>query len=180
MKPTAPPAVPSRWLRLPMLALAAVLGMGLVAPSVALADPPKAAKAPKKAGKSQGKAPAAKSVDLELMVVHAKDGEAFVDPQLKDLEPHLQFLRYERFEVLSKENATVNGQAQSFQVEGGRKVTVSVLSKDDKRVRLQVQMYKGDKKLVDTTVAVNRGGTFVVAGPKYQGGMLLLPLTVRY
>lgn len=159
--------------------LLALLGLGLAAPTTAFADPPKAGKAaPAKGGKS--KAPAVGAVDIELLVVHAKDGDAYVDPRLKSLEPHLEFLRYERFEVLSAENSKLSGKPATFQVEGGRKVVVSVLSKDEKRVRLKVQMYKADKKLVDTTVSVNRGGTFVVAGPKFQGGMLLLPITADY
>lgn len=160
------------------LALLALLGLGAAAPGTAHADPPKAGKAQVKGAKA--KAPVNGSVDVKLMVVHAKDGDPYVDPRLKELEPHLEFLRYDRFEVLTSESAKLAGKPATFQVEGGRKVTVSVLSKDDKRVRLKVQMYKADKKLVDTTVSVNRGGTFVVAGPKFQGGMLLLPLTADY
>ena len=35
-------------------------------------------------------------------------------------------------------------------------------------------------KLLDTTLSVNRNGTFIVAGPKHKDGVLVLPLTAKY
>ncbi len=128
--------------------------------------------------KAKAKAPA---VNVQLMVVHATEGEAFVDPKLESLEKHLEFLRYDNFKVLDTHRSpVVMGKATSFEIEGGRKVNITLLEKNDTEVKLRVQMFKEGKKLVDTTVRVKRGSTFVVAGPKYKGGMLLLPITANY
>ena len=159
------------------IALALALALG-GAPVADAQQPPKTTQ---KAGKAKGQKANAARVNIELMVVHAKDGNAHVDPQLQALNLDLDHLRYEHFTVLSTEKAAlVSGKPAVFEVEGGRKVKVTLVSKDADRVRLQVQLYKGDKKLLETKVAVKRGSTFVVAGSKYDGGMLLLPITARY
>lgn len=161
------------------IALLALLGLGVTAPGTAHADPPKAGKAQVKQGKA--KANQTGTVNVQLMVVHAKEGDAYVDPKLAKLEKHLEFLRYDNFTVLDTQRSpVVSGKATSFAIEGGRKVTINLLEKNDKEVRLRVQMFKEGKKLVDTTVRVKRGSTFVVAGPKYKGGILLLPITANY
>ena len=59
-------------------------------------------------------------------------------------------------------------------------MTIELLSKEDSKARMRVVMARGAEKLLDTTLSVNRNGTFIVAGPKYQGGILVLPLTARY
>jgi len=159
---------------IPLIA-ALTLGAG-VPPTAELV--PTAMAQQKKTTKAKAKAPA---VNVQIMVVHAKEGEPYVDPKLSRLEKHLEFLRYDNFSVLDTQRSpVVSGKATSFSIEGGRKVTINLLEKNEKEVRLRVQMFKEGKKLVDTTVRVKRGSTFVVAGPKYKGGMLLLPITANY
>ena len=34
--------------------------------------------------------------------------------------------------------------------------------------------------LMDTTVSIHRNRAFMIAGPSYEDGKLILPLTVRY
>ncbi|HJN77004.1 MAG TPA: hypothetical protein QGF58_23970 [Myxococcota bacterium] len=162
------------WRALTGLGLALALGIG--APVAEAQQPPKTVQ---KGGKA--KTPSTSRVNIEVMVVHAKDGPPHVDPKLEALNLDLDHLRYQDFRVLStNKSPLVSGKPAVFEVEGGRKVKVTLISKDADRVRLQVQLFKGDKKLLETTVAVKRGTTFVVAGSKYDGGMLLLPITARY
>ena len=51
---------------------------------------------------------------------------------------------------------------------------------DEAKAQVGVEVYKGGEKLVDTTVSVNRGSTFMVGGPRHDGGILLLPITANY
>ena len=139
--------------------------------------------APPAKPRAPAEAPAATvdKVDIQLMVVHAKEGQPFVDPKLKAIEKHLRMLRYDEFRVLQSDRSSVGiDKSTSFSVQGGRKVTVTVLSADAKAARLRVQVFKQSDKLVETTISVNRGSTVMVAGPKFEGGILILPITASY
>jgi len=120
-------------------------------------------------------------VNVQIMVVAATSSATGVDPRLGNLTRYLSNLKYSGYELLDSQQATLseNGD-QSFQIEGGRKVTVTLLSRDDAKARMRVQITQGSGRLLDTTLSVSRNGTFIVAGPKYKDGILVLPLTARY
>jgi len=133
------------------------------------------------AQQSNRSAPKAAKVDLQLLVVHATDSHERVDPKLKALTRYLSHLRFTGYELLETHRVHIGAHGEdSFTIAGDRKVYIEVLSKDERRVRLRVQIKGKGGKLLDTTLSVNRNGTFIVAGPRYKGGILVLPLTARY
>ena len=120
-------------------------------------------------------------VEVVVSVVFATNAHNRVDPRLNQLTRHLSHLSYTGYELLSAESLALSkDKAQSFQLEGGRKLTVTLLARDDTKARLRVEIAGGSGKLLDTTLSVNRNGTFIVAGPKHKDGILVLPLTARY
>lgn len=127
-------------------------------------------------------APRAQKVTVGMMVVHATDAHSDVDSRLRNLTRYLSHMRFTGYELLGTHQAALApGGSQSFSIQGNREMTITLLSKDDKQVRLRVQITAGrGSKLVDTTLSINRNGTFIVAGPKYRDGILVLPLTARY
>ena len=138
-------------------------------------------KAPATAQRAKAQAPRAGKVGVRVLVVHATSAHSRVDSRLANLTRFLSHLRYTGYDLLGTHNAQLASKGkQTFSIEGGSKVTVELLSKDDRRVRLRVQMTRGSSKLLDTTLSVNRNGTFIVAGPRYRNGILVLPLTAKY
>lgn len=120
-------------------------------------------------------------ISVTMLVVHATDSERGVDPRLESLASSFRYFKYAGYRLLSTQRADVaEGGDASFTIEGGRRVEVTLISRDDARARVRVQMSNGDGKLLDTTVSINRGGTFIVAGPKYKDGILMLPLRASY
>lgn len=162
--------------------------MGLVAllATVALVSPQQAVAQSRPAPGAHQSGPKAKApqgkVAVQVMVVHAKDApKRSVDPKLKAMESHFGHLRYNSYTVLGTNASDLAvGAKSSFDVEGGRRLDITVVERTDKNVRMRVQMFKADKKLVDTVILIERGGTFILAGPQYQGGILLLPITANY
>jgi hypothetical protein len=132
---------------------------------------------------AQGRpAQSSNKVTLTMPVVYATEAHTRVDPKLRSVAKSLQNLRYTGFELLDTHRVSLAaGGKQNINVPGNRKLTVRVLGKDAKRVQLRVQLVgaKG-RKLLDTTVKVNRNGTFIVALARYKDGILVLPLTARY
>lgn len=161
--------------RLIILALAAFLsGPAAAAPHAAAA-----ARATEKEGKAVSRAG---KVDLRVMVVYATEQHKNVDSRLQQLTRYLSHLRFTGYELLDTYNVPLSPRAsETFEITDNRKVTVELLSKDEHRARMRVQITAGKGgKLLDTTASVNRNGTFIVAGPRYKDGVLVLPLTARY
>jgi len=123
----------------------------------------------------------AQKVDVQLRVVHATDSESGVDPRLASLASSFRYFKYKGYRLLSTQTADLAvGGDQAFNVEGGRRITVSLLSFDEARARMRVQMSNSDGKVLDTTVNINRNGTFIISGPRFKDGILMLPVTASY
>jgi len=127
------------------------------------------------------KAASGTKVNIRLMVVHATNENGRVDKRLERIAKHLKNLRYSGFSLLGDHSAQLAQKGkQTFSITSGRKVSVTVLSRDDKRARVRVEVHGKKGKLVDTTVGIRRNSFFMVAGPKYKGGILILPIFARY
>ena len=121
-------------------------------------------------------------VRLEMMVVYGTTINSAVDPQLRPLMKYFRNYKFTGFTLLdSQQSKLYDKSAKTFSIEGNRKVTISLLSHTEKHARLKVVVLEGKKqKILDTTININRNGTFIVAGPKYKEGILFLPISVKY
>jgi len=120
-------------------------------------------------------------VSIDTMVVHATNAHSQVDSRLASMMPHLQHLSYTGYTVLdSRRDELSPGGEASFTVAGDRRVTVQLIERDGTQARIRVGMYSGSRRLLDTTVSIHRNKSFIVAGPEYEGGVLMLPMTARY
>ncbi len=125
--------------------------------------------------------PVAGRVTVKLLVVAATDSHEGVDPRLLSLQRHLRFLRYRGYDLLNTHVAEIStGGNASFSISGGRQVNVTLLRRSPEKAQFRIQMFSQKGKLLDTTLSVSRNGTFIVAGPRYKDGILILPLQVRY
>lgn len=126
-------------------------------------------------------APAAGKVSLQLKVVHANNSGK-VDDELRSVYDNLKFTRYSGFSLLATNDAKLGpGQEATFAVAGGRKVKVTLLSRDARAAKVRVVMSNpAGKAVMDTTVSIHRNRAFMIAGPDYEGGKLVLPLSVNY
>jgi hypothetical protein len=122
------------------------------------------------------------AIRLEMLVVHATTSNTAVDPQVRPLMKYFRNYKFTGFSLLDSQNSKLNDKtARTFLIEGNRKVTVSLLSHTEKNARLKVIIIEGKgKKILDTTININRNGTFIVAGPKFKDGVLFLPISVKY
>lgn len=155
------------------LAMSAALLIPLALPATALAQPA--------GGPAQSSAAFTRPVSIQMMVVHATDSRPGLDTRLESLKNAFAYFKYKGYWLLSAQQNTIAvGDSTTFSVEGGRRVKVTLVSVDEQRARVRVEMSNKDGKLLDTTVSINRNGTFVVAGPRYEDGILMLPLRASY
>jgi hypothetical protein len=158
---------------------ALALLVGLTTPGeTAWADPP-----PKQpAAQSKKREIPAGKVEVRILAVAASEGQPHMDPQLKHLVKHLAYLRHDRYELITQKRGVVGtgGDELDFRVQDGLRIVVSVREIAGERAKVRVRMFRGQNKVVDTTVAIQNHGTFILAGPKYKDGILILPIRVDY
>lgn len=126
------------------------------------------------------RAAAAGKVTLNVRVVHATNSGK-VDPQLQDVMKQLKFTRYTGFKLLNTNRAqlAVGGETM-FQIAGGRRLKVQLVDRTPEFARVRIRMLKGNERVLDTTVKIYPNRSFIIAGPSFQGGKLVLPVAVSY
>jgi hypothetical protein len=122
------------------------------------------------------------SIRLEMLVVHATTANKAVDPQVRPLMKYFRNYKFTGFSLLDSQTAKINdNSARTFEIEGNRSVTITMLSHTEKSAKLKMVIVEDKgKKILDTTVNINRNGTFIVAGPKFKEGVLFLPISAKY
>lgn len=124
---------------------------------------------------------AAKKARVEVMVVYATNTGNRVDADLQPIMQQLKFTSFRSFTHLESHPAELAvGEESTFGIAGGRRVKIALISRDDKQAKIRMQMFSQGSKLLDTTVSIHRDRSFMVAGPRYQEGVLILPITVSY
>ena len=120
-------------------------------------------------------------VDVDLMVVYAHNEDNRVDAELTPVMQNLRFLRFSGFTLQDRfSDALGVNQEATWSIVGGRKMKVKLLSRDDKQAKVRVRMFKGEEKVLDTTVSIHRDKSFMLGGPKHEEGALVFALSVAY
>lgn len=123
-------------------------------------------------------------VDVRMMVIHANNDVEGYDEAIKPLERHLGFLNYRGYRLLFKNDMSLTPRnTRSLGLFDGKVIEVTLNSATEEKAVLRVRMFnpqQPDGVALDTTVSVVRKGTFFIGGPRYQKGVLLLPITAWY
>jgi hypothetical protein len=155
--------------------------VGLLSGGTAFAQPARGGPHQELVGQARDQEAPANRVRVEVEVVYANHSSQ-VDPRIDGagLKRQLASLGFTGFELLSTQTMSLSvGQDDSFNHEGNRKVTVSLLSKSPETVKMRIQWTKDGNTQVDTTVSLPRGRAFVMGGTKYQDGKLVLVVTPK-
>lgn len=153
--------------------LAVAVPVVLAAPGDAMAQS-KPAPTVERPAAPQGK------VDVEIMVVHATE-TGTVDARLKNVQQNLSHMNFKGFKLLDSESARLSpGGETTLNIVGNRRLRVTVLSRDARQAKVRIRMIKEGNKVLDTTVNIPKGRYFMIAGPRYQGGKLIIPVGVDF
>jgi hypothetical protein len=120
--------------------------------------------------------PQAVQVTIRTILAGNK-GDEF-DPKLKGMEQQLKPLKHRSFRALKDETQTIAWQgSKSFEIPGGRSLTIAPQDFQENRIGLKVRLTQGDKPLIDTTVKIANKGNFILGGPAHEGGSLVLSIS---
>ena len=118
------------------------------------------------------------SVQVTIRSILAGNKADEFDAKLKGMESQLKSLKYRSYRSLKDDSKIVPWQGtQSFDIPGGRTLTVTPQEFQDNRIAVKVRLTEGEKPVVDTTVKIPNKGNFILAGPAHEGGVLVLSIS---
>lgn len=118
------------------------------------------------------------SVQVTIRSILAANKSDEFDAKLKGMEQQLKSLKYRSYRSLKDDSKAVPWQGtQSFEIPGGRTLTVAPQEIQNNRIALKVRLTENDKPIVDTTVKIPNKGNFILGGPPHEGGTLVLSIS---
>ena len=118
------------------------------------------------------------AVQVSIGTILASNQNDEFDAKLKGMETQLKVLKYRSYRLLKNESQTVPWRGEkTFEIPGGRSLTVTPQDFQDNRVSIKVRLTQGQKPLLDTTVKIPNKGNFILGGPPHEGGALVLSIS---
>ena len=128
------------------------------------------------------------SANCSVRMIQALHEGAGIDPKITTLRPYLEkapFTAWKQFKLLDEKELVLAPHASSsFALPNGREGTLSYVdhfvAKDgDHRLRLQLTILDGKKKMLATTFVLDEGGVVLQAGQKLDTGLLILGFSCK-
>jgi hypothetical protein len=117
-------------------------------------------------------------VQVTIRTILAENKTDEYDTRLKGMEQQLKPLKYRSYRLLKAEDQSVPAQGtRSFEIPGGRSLTVAPQDFENNRIALKVRLTERDKPVIDTTVRIPNKGNFILGGPPHDGGVLVLSIS---
>jgi hypothetical protein len=110
-------------------------------------------------------------------VVASNTGKAF-DSALASLrQSFIALFPYTSYRLIQGEERLVGWRREAeFLVPGGRYLVVVPRGYKNGRIQLNVMLIQGARPLVNTDLALKNHGVFLVAGPRYEEGTLIIAI----
>ncbi len=127
---------------------------------------------------------AQQKIDMEVVVrqIVADNSGQGLDPRLEDIGKDLEKLTYTTYRLEQTHNQRLTGSAQSkIMLLGDNVLLLSSEGEEGGKLRLKVRLSPGNRKArsFESTLRIPDGGTFIIGGPAYGDGVLILAFTAR-
>jgi len=128
--------------------------------------------------RAEDNAPGDDEVEVRIDTILASNAGKAFDPALASLrQPFVGLFPYSSYRLLQGEQRRVAWRREAeFLLPGGRYLIVVPRGCKDDRVQLNVILIQGSRPLVNTVLALKNHGVFLVAGPHYQDGVLVIAI----
>jgi hypothetical protein len=126
-----------------------------------------------------GGAQTAKSqVDVKIDSVLAADTNQGCDKQLSWLKHRLiRLFRFSTYHLVQhRETHTGFGQTATFELPGGRILHIEPMGMDGQMIQMEVMLFQGEEPMMTTDLKIMNHGIFMVGGPRYERGTLIISI----
>jgi hypothetical protein len=120
--------------------------------------------------------------EITIREIVADNSETGVAAELEDLEKDLKKLAYSAYRLEHTYCRTVlKGETRKFDLMGDNHVELTLDGYEEGKIRLKVKISTGEsgKRAFQSTMRIAEGGTFLIAGPSYMEGVLILAFTAK-
>lgn len=120
-------------------------------------------------------------VEVRIDTVLAGNADKVFDPALRPLkEPFRGLFPFSSYRLVQGERRlAVWRREEQFLLPGQRYLVIIPRGVQGDRVSLSVMLMQGSRPLVNTVLSLKNNGTFLVAGPRYDGGILIFAIGAR-
>jgi hypothetical protein len=122
---------------------------------------------------------ASEEIEVRIDTVVASNApKASFDPALASLQqPFGRMFTYSSYRFVQGEQRRVNFRREAeFLLPGGRNLVIVARGYKDDRVLLNVMLLAGPRPLVNTALALKNHGVFLLAGPRFEEGTLIIAI----
>jgi hypothetical protein len=118
------------------------------------------------------------AVELRIDTVLASNTGTTFDSALASLrQPFVGLFPYSSYRLLQGEQRRLDWRCEAeFLLPGGRSLVIVPRGFKDDRVLLNVMLIAGARPLVNTALALKNHGVFLMAGPHYEEGVLIIAI----
>lgn len=120
-------------------------------------------------------------VEVRIDTVLAGNSDKVFDPALRPLkQPFRALFPFSSYRLVQGERRLATWRREEqFMLPGQRYLVIVPRGVQGDRVALSLMLIQGSRPLVNTMLSLKDNGTFLVAGPRYDGGVLIFAITAR-
>ncbi len=117
-------------------------------------------------------------VDVKIDSVLAADTNQGCDQQLSWLKQRLKRLfHYSTYHLMRHEEShTGFGHTATFTLPGGRILHIEPIGMDGEMIQMEVMLFQGEEPMMVTDLKIMNHGIFMVGGPRYERGTLIISI----
>jgi hypothetical protein len=120
----------------------------------------------------------ARAVEVRIGAIIASQSGNTFDHRLASLRRSFDSLfQYTSYRLIREQRRRVKWRREaSFHLPGGRYLLVMPRDFKDGRVALHMMLLERSRPLVNTSLSIRNHGTFIVGGPNYKDGVLIIAI----
>ena len=120
-------------------------------------------------------------VEVRIDTVLAGNSDKVFDPALRPLkQPFRGLFPFSSYRLVQAERRMATWRREEqFMLPGQRYLVIVPRGVQGDRVSLSLMLMQGSRPLVNTILSLKDNGTFLVAGPRYGGGVLIFAIRAR-
>lgn len=123
-----------------------------------------------------------KGCEITIREIAADNSGKGTDPELKDIKKDLSKLAYSTFRLEQTLQVSLrDGETKTLELPGKNRLELTPEGLEGEKIRLRVKLSpESDKeKALETILRIPDGDTFLIVGPSYKDGVLIVAFTAK-